>query len=154
MRRFAACATLAALMATVVVFRPAPFGPVPRAAAAQPPELPTDLALVPADAAGFVHVRAADVWKSDLMSGLRKTFEKAGPKAAAALDAQFAPAPSTLSRATAFLLIDEKKNPQPVGVFAFSAFHVPSKQKMMRFMFNSPRKPHPASIAGSSAQRE
>src|SRR5687768_2891482 len=121
MRRFAACAVLAALVATVVLFRPAPFGPTPRAAAAQPPELTADLALVPADAAGFVHLRAADVWKSDLMSGLRQTFEKAGPKAVAALDAQFVPAPSTLARATAFVLIDEKKKPQPVGVLAFSA---------------------------------
>jgi hypothetical protein len=126
MRRFAACAALTALVATVVLFRPAPFGTTPQAAAAQPPELTTDLALVPADAVGFVHLRAADIWKSDLMSGLRKTYEKAGPKAAAALDAQFVPAPSTLSRATVFLLIDEKKKPQPVGVFAFSAAFDPA----------------------------
>src|SRR5688572_10258008 len=121
MRRFAACAVLTALVATVVLFHPAPFGTTPQAAAAQPPAITADTALGPADAVGCVHLRAADDWKSDLMSGLRKTYEKAGPKATAALDAQFVPAPSTLARATAFLLIDEKKKPQPVGVLAFSA---------------------------------
>jgi hypothetical protein len=101
-------------------------GPAPRARAAQPPDLPADLALVPADAAGFVHLRAADVWKSDLLSGLRQTFEKAGPKAIAALDAQFVPPPSTFSRATAFVLLDDKKLPQPVAVLAFSAAFEPA----------------------------
>ncbi len=123
MRRFAACTLLAALTAAVVLFRPA--GP-PAALAAQPDNLPADLALVPADAVGFVHLRAADVWKSDLMSGLRQTFEKAGPKAIATLDAQFVPPPSTFSRATLFVLINEKKQPAPVGVFAFSAAFDPT----------------------------
>jgi hypothetical protein len=61
--RPAAFAALAALAAAVLLTRP---GPPP--AAAQPPaaELPPDLALVPADALGFVHVRAADLWKADL----------------------------------------------------------------------------------------
>ena len=121
MRRFAACAAFAALVATVVLFRPAPFGPMPTAAAAQPADLPADLALVPADAIGFVHVRLGDFWSNEVMGGFRKTWEKAGPKAIAELDKQFVPAPSTISRGTAFVLLDDKKKPQAVGVLAFSA---------------------------------
>jgi hypothetical protein len=110
-------AVVVALAATLVLFRP----DTPQAVAAQPAELPADLALVPADAAGFAHVRLADVWKSDLMAGFRQTFEKAGPKAAAALDAQFVPPPSTLSRGTVFFVLDDGKRPVPVGVLTFSA---------------------------------
>ena len=91
------------------------------AARAQPAELPTDLALVPADAAGFIHIRLADIWKNDVLAGFRKTWEKAGPKALAALDTQFVPAPSTISRGTAFVLLDDKKRPQAVGILTFSA---------------------------------
>ncbi len=111
-------AVIAALTATVLTFGPSAPTPV---AAAQPAELPADLALVPADAAGFVHVRLADVWKNEVMDGFRKTWEKAGPKALAALDKQFVPAPSTLSRGTAFVMLDDKMKPQAVGVLAFSA---------------------------------
>src|SRR5262245_14775262 len=109
---------LAALTATVLLFRP---GPASVAAAAAEPALDADLALVPTDAVGFVHVRAADLWKNDLFAGFRKTFEKAGPKALAALDAQFVPKISTFERVTAFLLLDEKKEPLPVVVLRFTA---------------------------------
>ena len=111
-------AVIAALTATVLTF--GPHAPTP-VAAAQQDELPADLALVPADAAGFVHVRLADVWKNEVMDGFRKTWEKAGPKALAALDKQFVPAPSTISRGTAFVMLDDKMKPQAVGVLAFSA---------------------------------
>ena len=72
------------------------------------PAADADLALVPADAVGFVHVRAADLWKNEMFAGFRQTFEKAGPKALAALDAQFVPKVSTFDRATGFLLLDEE----------------------------------------------
>jgi hypothetical protein len=118
MRRLA-LVSLAALVAAVLVIRP---GAPPQAVAAQPAgDLPTDLALVPADAVGFVHIRLADLWKNEVMEGFRKTWEKAGPKALAALDKQFVPAPSTISRGTAFVLLDDKKKPQAVGILAFSA---------------------------------
>src|SRR5262249_19559353 len=78
-----------------------------------------DLALVPADAVGFVHVRLADLWKNEVMDAFRKTWEKAGPKALETLDKQFVPAPSTISRGTAFVLLDGKK-PVPVGILTFS----------------------------------
>src|SRR5262249_30131425 len=84
--------------------------------------IPADLALVPADAAGFVHVRLADLWKNEMFAGLRKTFEKAGPKALATLDKQFVPAPSSMDRATVFILLNpETHEPQPFAVLAFSA---------------------------------
>jgi hypothetical protein len=125
--RASATAALAALAAGVLLLRPdsppasaAPPAP-PAAAARAPGEMPADLALVPADAVGFVHVRLADLWKNEVMSGFRKTWERAGPQALAALDKQFVPAPSTISRATAFVLLDPQKGPQPVGIFAFSA---------------------------------
>ena len=114
MRRLAPFAVLAALCA-------------PGAAAAQPEKLPADLALVPADAVGFVHVRLADLWKNEVMAGFRKTWEKAGPKAVAEIDRQFVPAPSTLSRGTVFVLLDDRKKPHVVGVLAFSAPFDPMK---------------------------
>src|SRR5262249_18462305 len=83
--RVAALAVVAALTATVLLLRP----DSPPAAAAAQPALADDLALVPADALAFVHVRAADLWKNDIFAPFRQTFEKAGPKALAALDAQF-----------------------------------------------------------------
>ena len=55
--------------------------------------LPADLALVPADAVGFVHVRARDFWASDLMASLRTTVEKAGPKAVTACLRGYNPPP-------------------------------------------------------------
>src|SRR4051812_25409073 len=117
MRRLA-LVSLMALVAAVLVIRP----DSPRqVAAAQPADLPADLALVPADAVGFVHIRLADLWKNEVMDGFRKTWEKAGPKALATLDKQFVPAPSTISRGTAFVLLDDKKKPQAVGILAFSA---------------------------------
>ncbi|VTU02151.1 Secreted protein containing DUF1559 OS=Rhodopirellula sallentina SM41 GN=RSSM_03172 PE=4 SV=1: SBP_bac_10 [Gemmataceae bacterium] len=116
--RSLAVAALAGLAAAVVLFRP----DAPPAAAAQPgPALPADLALVPPDAVGFVHVRAADLWKSDALAGFRQTFEKAGPKALAALDEQFVPKISTLDRMTAFLVPGGEGPPVPFGVLRFSA---------------------------------
>jgi hypothetical protein len=127
--RASALAALAALAVGVLALRPdvssAGAAPPTTATAAQPaaaqPAGAADLALVPADAVGFAHVRLADMWKNEVMSGFRKTWERAGPKALAALDKQFVPAPSTISRATAFVMLDPKKGPQPVGIFAFSA---------------------------------
>ncbi len=119
--RFTPFVLVAALAIAVTLVRPDVAPHTSIAAAAQPADLPTDLALVPADAVGFVHVKLADLWKNEVMEGFRKTWEKAGPKALAALDAQFVPAPSTISRGTAFVMLDDKKKPLPVGVLTFSA---------------------------------
>ena len=63
-------------------------------------QLPPDLAAVPGDALGFVHVRVADVWKGDALKDLRKVIEKAGPEHLKMLDERFVPAPSSLDQAT------------------------------------------------------
>lgn len=109
---------IAALTATIVLFRP---GSEPVAAAAQPAELPVDLALVPTDAVGFIHVRAADLWKNDVLAHFRQTFERAGPKVLDALDNQFVPKISTFERASAFLLLEgERNDPIPFLILRFS----------------------------------
>jgi hypothetical protein len=115
-------ATLAALLAAALAVRPGG----PPQAAAQPPakagDLPADLALVPADAVGFVHVRLADLWKNDLFREVRKTWLAAGDETLKALDEQFVPAPSSLDRVTVFVLPDPGgKHPRLFGVIAFSA---------------------------------
>jgi hypothetical protein len=113
---------LAALAASIPLIQPdirstLAAGPPPAAAAAA-----TDVALVPADAAGFIHIRAAELWKSDVLEGFRATFEKAGPKAIATLDKQFVPKPSTFERFTAFFLMDEKHHDVlPFAILRFSA---------------------------------
>ncbi len=94
--------------------------PTPVAAAEPPAQVGAELAMVPADAVGFIHVRLADLWKNDVMEGFRKTWEKAGPKRSRALDKQFVPAPSTITRGTAFVLIDEHKQPRLVFILTFS----------------------------------
>ncbi|HEX4611900.1 MAG TPA: DUF1559 domain-containing protein [Urbifossiella sp.] len=63
-----------------------------------------ELASVPADAAGFAHVRAADLWKTDALAEYRKVIGKAGDEALKALDDGFAPAPSTIDRVTVVAL--------------------------------------------------
>src|SRR5438552_4012390 len=65
--------------------------------------LSPDLELVPPDAAGFIHIRAADLWKSDALVDLRGLLTQAGTKALQAVDARFVPAPSTIERITVIL---------------------------------------------------
>src|SRR5262245_51224583 len=43
--------------------------------------LPADLDLVPRDAAGFVHLRLADLWQSDWLKDIRHVVDRAGPEA-------------------------------------------------------------------------
>jgi type II secretory pathway pseudopilin PulG len=114
---------VAALLAVVLSIDP------PREVQAAPPVsvavvadgAHADLAMVPADAVGFVHVRLADLWKNDLMAALRKTFERAGEKALATLDTQFSPAPSSIDTITGFVLMDDPmKEPNAYGIVAFS----------------------------------
>ena len=89
---------------------------------------PADLAIVPQDAIAVVHIRGKDLWKSDLMIGLRTTLEKAGPKAIAAFDGGFYPTPSTISGFTGFILAPDEGQPigpKFVGIIAFdTAFDV------------------------------
>lgn len=67
---------------------------------------------VPADSAGFVHVRARGLWNADSMAEVRKIVDAAGPNAKAVLDESFVPAPSTLDRLTVVFV---KVSPDVVG---------------------------------------
>jgi Protein of unknown function (DUF1559) len=75
--------------------------------------LPADLALVPADGLGFVHVRLADVWKSELFKEWRQTLLKAGDEALAAFDKRFVPMPSSIDRITVALTRNNNFQQEP-----------------------------------------
>jgi prepilin-type processing-associated H-X9-DG protein len=57
-------------------------------------------AMVPADALAVVHIRLADIWKSDALGDLRRMVQKAGSDALHVLDQRFVPAPSSIDRLT------------------------------------------------------
>jgi hypothetical protein len=121
------------------------ISPVPRPAAAQPKAdaaVPADLAMVPADAMGFVHVRLADVWKNDALKSYRRIVEKAGPQALAALDEQFVPPPSTIDRITAVALPPQGDRPEPlvVAILSFSAPFDPAKVRAAYLAEAKPQK--------------
>jgi Protein of unknown function (DUF1559) len=67
---------------------------------AQAPKLPPDLDLVPRDAAGFIHIQTAAVWKSEWLVDVRHVFERAGPPTLQTLLKRFAPDLSTVDRLT------------------------------------------------------
>ena len=69
-----------------------------------PAKLPTDLDLVPRDAAGFVHVRAAELWKSEWLGDVRRLVDKAGPDCVQAFLKKFSPDLSTIDRMTFVML--------------------------------------------------
>jgi hypothetical protein len=90
----------------------------------EPAALPPDLAAVPPGAAAFVHIRAADLWKSPVMSDLRTSILQAGPKALEAFDQRFIPAPSTIDRVT-LVLLDAKNQPMDLPAVAIVACSKP-----------------------------
>lgn len=83
--------------------------------------LPADLAFVPADGIGFVHVRLGEIWKSEHFKEWRETLQKAGDEALAAFDRRFVPAPSTIDRLTAFVTAPsapDQREPNVVVILA------------------------------------
>jgi hypothetical protein len=76
-------------------------------------ELPADLAFVPADGIGFIHVRLADVWKSEHFKEWRDTLLKAGDDALTAFDKRFVPAPSSIDRLTVFATRPDQGQNEP-----------------------------------------
>jgi prepilin-type processing-associated H-X9-DG protein len=91
--------------------------------AADPP-MPPDLALVPADAAGFVHVRVADLYKSEHFREFRQVLSKAGDDALKAFNSRFVPAPNTVDRVTLFFFAPAgggRVEPAVVAVITTSA---------------------------------
>ncbi len=85
-------------------------------------DLPADLALVPGDAAGFVHLRVADIWKHDMMRTVRDTVQSAGVKALTAFEKQVYPSPATIDRVSIVLLPpkDDREPPTVVGIVRFA----------------------------------
>jgi hypothetical protein len=81
------------------------------------------LALVPADAAGFLHLRFGDAWRSEYFKDFRDLIVRAGPKAVDAISKRFTPDPMTFDRLTVCLLMpagNEPPEPQPVLIFRMS----------------------------------
>ncbi len=91
--------------------------------------LPPDLAAVPADAIGFVHVRVADIWKSDSLKEVRETVMKAGAKALEGFDKRFLPAPSSIDRLT-FVVVphDGELQTKDPAYFAILSINKPVDQ--------------------------
>ena len=72
---------------------------------AQPKQsLPPDLAAIPGNAVGFVHIRVADIWKSDALKETRDTVLLAGKQAIDGFDKRFLPTPSSIDRLTVVML--------------------------------------------------
>lgn len=84
-------------------------------------KLPADLALVPGNATLLVHIKAAEVWKSDLLADTRAMFDMAGAKAVDQFDNSFTPPASTIDRVTIAAVPDPKRaEPVPVLILAFN----------------------------------
>ena len=80
-----------------------------------PAPLPADLKAVPTDALGFVHIRVADVWKSEAFKEVRETLLRAGTKAIEGFDTRFVPHPSSIDRLTiVFLPQDPELKKEPL----------------------------------------
>src|SRR5437868_117380 len=113
------------LLAAVAVIALSGLGALtqPRSPAAGPsPTADPDLALVPADALGFVHVRVADLYRSEHFREFRQLLAKAGDEAISAFNSRFVPAPASVDRVTFLVLplAGDQREPQPVGALRTS----------------------------------
>jgi hypothetical protein len=86
-----------ALAAVCATFVPSPAQDPVRDA------LSTDLNLIPGNAAGFIHVRVADLWNNELLTDVRRLLSKAGQQALQTFDHKFVPSVSTIDRVTLIL---------------------------------------------------
>lgn len=75
-------------------------------------KLPADLDLVPRDAAGFLHVRAADVWKTDMLGDLRHLLKQAGAQNLALFEKRCPVPPDSIDRVT-FVMMTPKTLAEP-----------------------------------------
>src|SRR5262249_55420524 len=97
-------------------------------------DLPADLAAVPGDAAAFVHLRIAELWKGDAMREVRNLVKKAGPEALRAFDQRFLPAPSSIDRVTLVVLAPASgREPELVVVVATAESF--DRDKMLKAAF-------------------
>lgn len=107
----------------------------------------SELDYVPGDTAIFVHVRLAEIWKSEAAKDLRAFLAKAGPKAIEAFDRRFVPTPSSVERITVFMLmrsVDKDQPPQPEPLIVFRTNQaVPTEQLLKSAMPKAVRKKAP-----------
>jgi hypothetical protein len=99
-------------------------------------KLPTDLASVPPNCLGFIHVHGNDLWKSDAFKEFRELILRAGPDALKTFDKRFVPAPSTLDRLTVYVLppgTNQVRGPMPVFIVSFSKPF--EKETLLKQMF-------------------
>jgi len=90
------------------------------AASVHAAELPPDLAAVPANAAGFAHIRIGEIYRSDHFKDARAMLAKAGPDAIKKLSERFVPDPTTLERVTAFAILPKSEGPpKPIPSIVF-----------------------------------
>jgi len=80
-------------------------------------KLPTDLAAVPGDGIGFIHIRVGEVLQGEAMKPVRQLLEKAGPKALKAFNERFVPAPLSIDRLTLIIIKPDQGGPEPPFVF-------------------------------------
>jgi prepilin-type processing-associated H-X9-DG protein len=86
------------------------------------------LGKIPADALGFCHIKAADVWKTEMFAGVRELFQKAGSPALQAFNKRFAPSLATLDSACLYVTApDEEKAPTPGLLLSFTETFDPAK---------------------------
>jgi uncharacterized protein DUF1559 len=102
--------------------------------------LPADLAFVPADAVVFVHVRLADVWKSEHFKEWRDTLLKAGDEAIAAFDKRFVPAPSSIDRLTVAASKNDQNPQQPDLIVILSTTKPVDRESFLERMAPGNRK--------------
>jgi hypothetical protein len=73
-------------------------------------DLPTDLDLIPRDAAAFFHIRARDIWQSTWLKDARQILDKAGPEAWKEFEKKSPIDPTTIDRVSLVML-----TPQTLG---------------------------------------
>jgi hypothetical protein len=112
------CRTAVALLAAMIVAAPS-------WAADERAPLPPDLDAVPSDALVFVHLRIADIWKSESLKGMRESIAKAGEKALAGFDKRFLPAPSSIDRLTLVVFPRGAEAKDAMGVCAILLVNKP-----------------------------
>lgn len=71
---------------------------------------------IPEDAVGFIHIRAADLWRLDAFKNFREVLEKAGPKALGVLEQRFVPSPSSLDRVTLIVMFPSGQAPTVAAI--------------------------------------
>ena len=96
---------------------------------------PAEAFPIPADALVLIHVRLADIWKSDSFSEMRRILLKAGPEALQAFDRRFEPAPSSLDRLTIMMAAPREGAGEPAFAFYLTTSTQFDPDKLMQKMF-------------------